>query len=116
MRRPQTLRAAVPWQAQYAVLACIWGLSFYFIKLGNETLDPIQVSFGRMAVGTAVLGAIVLVRREALPRSVQAWGHLLVTSALFNSIPMTLFPGRRHASRRSWRASGTGRRRSSCCS
>lgn len=81
----------MPWQAQYALLSCIWGLSFYFMKLGNETLDPIQVSFGRMIVGTAALAVIVAVRREALPRSPRAWGHLLVTSALFNSVPMTLY-------------------------
>lgn len=81
----------MPWQAQYALLASIWGLSFMLIKIGNETLDPIQVSFGRMVVGTAVLGAIVLAKRERLPRSIRAWGHILVVSALFNSIPMTLF-------------------------
>jgi drug/metabolite transporter (DMT)-like permease len=91
MRPRDTSRAAVPWQAQYVLLSCIWGLSFYFMKLGNETLDPIQVSFGRMIVGTAVLALIVAVRREALPRSARAWGHLLVTSALFNSVPMTLY-------------------------
>ena len=84
-------RHLVPWQAQFSLLALIWGLSFYFMKLGNETLDPIQVSFGRMAVGTVVLGAIVAARRDSLPRGRRAWGHLLVTSVLFNSVPMTLF-------------------------
>ncbi len=84
-------RVAVPWQAQYALLASIWGLSFMLIKIGNETLDPIQVSFGRMIVGAAVLGAIVLAKRERLPRGLRAWGHILVVSALFNSIPMTLY-------------------------
>ena len=81
----------MPWQAQYALLATIWGLSFMLIKLGNETLDPIQVSFARMIVGATVLGALVLVKRERLPRGFRAWGHILVVSALFNSVPMTLY-------------------------
>lgn len=81
----------VPWQAPYAVLAFIWGLSFYFIKLSNESFTPLQVSLVRMLVGTAVLGVIVAARRDALPRTPRAWGHLLVTSALFNSVPMTLY-------------------------
>ena len=66
----------MPWQAQYALLASIWGLSFMLIKIGNETLDPIQVSFGRMIVGTAVLGAIVHVKRERLPRGLEESARL----------------------------------------
>lgn len=83
--------AGVPWQAPYFVLAFIWGLSFTFIKLGNESFTPLQVSLVRMAVGTAVLGVLVAARRDALPRGSRAWTHLLVTSALFNSVPMTLY-------------------------
>ncbi|MDA0700702.1 MAG: DMT family transporter [bacterium] len=81
----------MPWQAQFCLLALIWGLSFYFIKLGNRSFDPLQVSFGRMLVGLAVLAVIVAVRRERLPRGVRAWWHILIVSALFNSIPMSLF-------------------------
>ena len=84
-------RVVVPWQAQFALLGCIWGLSFMLMKVGNETLDPVQVSFGRMLVGTAVLGVIVVARRDSLPRGLRVWGHLLVASALLNSVPMTLF-------------------------
>ena len=85
------MRRGVPWQAQFALLAVIWGLSFTFIKLGNRSFDPLQVSFGRMLVGLAVLAAIVAVRRERLPRGLRAWWHILVVSALFNSVPMSLF-------------------------
>ena len=81
----------VPWHVHYVALSCIWGLSFYLMKLGNETLAPVQVSLLRMAVGTGVLALIVVLRRDALPRSPRTWGHLLVTSALFNSVPMTLY-------------------------
>ena len=81
----------VPWQAQFSLLSLIWGLSFVLMKVGNETLDPIQVSFGRMVVGSVVLGAIVVARRESLPRTRRAWLHLLIVSALFNSVPMTLY-------------------------
>lgn len=91
MRSARTRLPSPPWQAHFAALSCIWGLSFYLMKLGNETLDPIQVSFLRMIVGTVVLGVIVAARRDALPRGRRAWGHLLVTSALFNSVPMTLY-------------------------
>lgn len=91
MGRREQGAGRVPWQAPYGVLACIWGLSFYLIKLGTETLTPLQVSLLRMAVGTGVLAVIVAVRRDALPRTARAWGHLLLTSALFNSVPMTLY-------------------------
>lgn len=84
-------KVAVPWQAQYALLAVIWGLSFMLMKLGNETLDPIQVSFARMIVGAVVLGALVLVKGEQLPRGFRLWGHILVVSVLFNSVPMSLY-------------------------
>jgi len=91
MGRGAATRVAVPWQAQYTLLASIWGLSFMLMKIGNETLDPIQVSFARMIVGAVVLGAAVLVKREQLPRGFRLWGHVLVVSALFNSVPMSLY-------------------------
>ena len=81
----------MPWQVHYALLSGIWGLSFLLIKIGNETLDPVQVSLGRMVVGAAVLGVIVVAKRDRLPRSLRTWAHVLVVSALFNSVPMTLF-------------------------
>lgn len=84
-------RVAVPWQVHYALLSGIWGLSFLLIKIGNETLDPVQVTLGRMVVGATVLGVIVVARRDRLPRSPSTWAHVLVVSALFNSVPMTLF-------------------------
>jgi drug/metabolite transporter (DMT)-like permease len=86
-----TTRGAVPWQALYATLATIWGLSFTLMKFGNETLSPFQVTLLRMIVGTVALGAFVVARREPLPRDGRTWWRMLVCSALFNSVPMSLY-------------------------
>jgi hypothetical protein len=39
------MRLRLPWQVAFIILAGIWGCSFFFIKVGLEGLDPIQVAF-----------------------------------------------------------------------
>lgn len=55
--------------AHIAGLATVaaWGSAFVAIRAAGETLSPGAVALGRLAVGTAILGAVVLVRREPLP-------------------------------------------------
>jgi drug/metabolite transporter (DMT)-like permease len=78
------------WQAHFLLLACVWGLSFVFIKVGDRSLTPIQVTMGRLAVGAATLLLIAAVRREGLPRSLGTWAHLAVAALLVNVVPFTL--------------------------
>jgi len=86
----QTLRAA-PWQLWFLVLGAIWGCSFLFIKLGLQSLTPVEVAFGRVTIGAIVLQAIARATGTRLPRGRETWRHLAVVGLLFCSIPFTLF-------------------------
>lgn len=90
-RRSARRLPAVDWRIRFAALCLIWGFSFLLIKVGTQAYAPLQVTLGRVAFGTAVLGAVLLVRRERLPRGARTWGHLAVAAFLLNALPFTLF-------------------------
>ncbi|MFI9495944.1 DMT family transporter [Streptomyces halstedii] len=79
------------WRLRFVALSLIWGFSFLLIKVGTDGYAPFQVTLGRLLFGTAVLGAVMAVRRERLPRSARVWGHLLVAAFLLNALPFSLF-------------------------
>jgi drug/metabolite transporter (DMT)-like permease len=81
-------RSALP---RIALLALIWGSAFLWIKLAIRGFSPVEVTFGRLALGAAVLFPIVLARREALPRSARLWGHIVVAALFANAVPYLLF-------------------------
>lgn len=83
--------ARTPWQVQLALTAAIWGSSFFFIKVAVEELPPLWVAFGRCALGALALAAILVVRRERLPRDPRLWRHLAVTAFLLNGLAFVLF-------------------------
>lgn len=92
-------RAPIPWPARFTLLALFWGSTFLFIKIGDEALAPLQVTLGRLLVGTITLGAIVLAQRERLPRTNRVWGQLAIAAVLLNVAPFTLFAyGEQHVS------------------
>jgi drug/metabolite transporter (DMT)-like permease len=74
-----------------AILALLWGSSFFWIKLALEGLTPTQLTFARLALGALVVAPIVLARRLALPGTRAMWGHLAVSALVGNAIPYTLF-------------------------
>ncbi|MFJ6938493.1 DMT family transporter [Streptomyces sp. NPDC101132] len=84
-------RRLTDWRVRFAVLSVVWGFSFLLIKVGTEAYAPLQVAFGRVLFGTAVLGAALALRRERLPRGLRTWGHLTVAALLLNALPFTLF-------------------------
>ena len=84
--RPNTF----PWQASFFLLAAIWGCSFWWIKLGLRSLSPVDVAFGRLAVGAVALGLISGCSRTKPPTGATTWGHLFVLALLLNSVPFTL--------------------------
>ncbi|MGN6871023.1 MAG: DMT family transporter [Solirubrobacteraceae bacterium] len=92
-------RPPVPWPARFALLALFWGSTFLFIKIGDERLAPMQVSLGRLVVGTATLLAILSLRGERLPARAGVWGQLAIAGLLLNVAPFTLFAyGEQHVS------------------
>ena len=87
----QTRRGTFPWQLAFALLGGIWGCSFLFIKLGLQSFTPVQVAFGRLAIGAITLVVIAALTRTGLPRRRSTWRHLAVEALLFCSIPFVLF-------------------------
>jgi drug/metabolite transporter (DMT)-like permease len=79
------------WRGRFILLSAIWGMSFLFIKMGDESLAPLQVALGRMAVGAATLLAILAIRRERLPALGPIWIKLSVAAVLLNAAPFSLF-------------------------
>ncbi|MEV0600627.1 DMT family transporter [Streptomyces sp. NPDC050315] len=88
---PAAPRSAVDWRIRFAVLALIWGFSFLFIKVGTQGYAPLHVTLGRMIFGTAVLAAVLVAKRDRLPRTLRTWAHLAVAALLLNALPFSLF-------------------------
>ncbi len=79
------------WRIRFGMLAVIWGLSFVFIKIGDQALAPLQITLGRMLFGAGTLLAVLAARREPLPTTRRVWAHLTVAAVLLNTVPFTLF-------------------------
>lgn len=87
------------WLPAFLVLAVMWGCSFAFITICLTAFTPVQVAFGRLAVGAVTLIVIAAITRTALPCTLQTWAHLAVVAALLNAVPFTLFTvGQQHVS------------------
>jgi drug/metabolite transporter (DMT)-like permease len=81
-------RSALP---RIGLLALIWGSAFLWIKLADRGFSPVEVTLARLALGAAVLFAIVLARREKVPRPGRLWGHIVVAALFANAVPYLLF-------------------------
>jgi drug/metabolite transporter (DMT)-like permease len=81
-------RSALP---RIALLALIWGSAFLWIKLADRGFSPVEVTLARLALGAAVLFAVVLARREPVPRSARLWVHIAVAALFANAVPYLLF-------------------------
>ncbi|WP_199819248.1 DMT family transporter [Streptomyces sp. NRRL S-378] len=84
-------RGLLDWRVRFAILSVIWGFSFLLIKVGTEAYAPFQVALGRVLFGALALLAVLMVRREPLPRGLRTWGHLTVAALLLNTAPFSLF-------------------------
>ncbi|GGT10483.1 DMT family transporter [Nonomuraea spiralis] len=84
-------KAAGRWLPAFLLLAAIWGNSFFFIKIAVGALHPLQVSFGRMAVGAVTLLLALAVTSQGLPRDPRLWGHFQIASVVLTTLPFTLF-------------------------
>ena len=81
-------RSALP---RIGLLALIWGSAFLWIKLADRGFSPIEVTLARLAMGAAVLFAIVAARRDQLPHSAQIWTHIALAALFANAVPYLLF-------------------------
>jgi drug/metabolite transporter (DMT)-like permease len=78
------------WQARAILLSAIWGTSFLFMKEGDRSFVPYEVTSGRVAVGALTLVVVLVASRQPLPRGLRLWGHLAVAGLLMNAVPFTL--------------------------
>jgi drug/metabolite transporter (DMT)-like permease len=66
----------------WLLLCCIWGSTWLFIKLGLEDLPPLTFAGIRFLIASAILFAIVAVRRVPIPRRRSDWLLLAITGVL----------------------------------
>ena len=82
-----------------ALLAFIWGWSFLFIKVAVEGMTPSTVAATRMALGFAVLLAVLRLRGLRLPAGRRWWRHFTVVAVAGSALPFTLLAwGEQHVS------------------
>lgn len=73
------------------MLALLWGSGFLWIKLADRSFSPAEVTLARLLMGSVLVFAIGLTRREPIPRSPRLWA-VIVPAALFgNAAPYLLF-------------------------
>lgn len=82
---------ATRWLPAFFALACIWGSSFLFIKVGIAELHPLHLTLFRVAIGATTLLVILVATRDRLPRDLKLWAHLSVVAAIGVALPFTLF-------------------------
>jgi drug/metabolite transporter (DMT)-like permease len=86
---PATRTPAV--QTWLTVSACgvtvlLWASAFVAIRKAGEQLSPGALSLGRLAIGSAVLGILVLVRRERARPTGRDWARILILGAAWFGI------------------------------
>lgn len=75
----------------FIALGFFWGSSYAFIKIGVDAgLQPFSLVTLRLFFGLLLIGSVVLVARERLPRRVATYGHLLMIGLLSVALPFSL--------------------------
>lgn len=72
------------------ILSVLWGASFFFFKVLVAEAPPLTVVLGRVGLAALLLHALLLARREFLPRDPPLWAALGIMALLNNVIPFTL--------------------------
>jgi drug/metabolite transporter (DMT)-like permease len=73
------------------LLAALWGPSFLFIKVAVESIPPLTLVLGRVAVGAAFLLVALRLSRRSLPADRRLWRRLAVLALIHNALPWVLF-------------------------
>ena len=73
----------------------LWASAFVGIRYAAPWLSPGALAFGRLFVGTVALGALVLVRREPLPRGRDWWRIIAIGVLWFGIYNVALNAGER---------------------
>ena len=72
------------------LLSLLWGGSFVLVEILLRDLPPLTLVTARVALGAALLWAVVLVRRTPRPGSLRAWLPLFAVGLFNNALPFAL--------------------------
>jgi drug/metabolite transporter (DMT)-like permease len=75
---------------EFTLLGLLWGSSFLWIKIGVQEIGPFVLVAVRLLIGGAALGAVLAVRRQALPGREGPWGPLLFLGIINTALPFVL--------------------------
>jgi drug/metabolite transporter (DMT)-like permease len=72
------------------ILAAIWSSSFMVIKITVETVPPLTLTAGRLVLAGLMLGVVMIVKSERLPRDRRVWKMCVLLGIFGNALPFTL--------------------------
>ena len=84
--------------AVWLSLCLIWGSTWIFIKLGLRDLPPVTFAGARFLLAAILLWLYVWARRQPLPRTLNQWGWIVLTSLAFTLNYGLLFWGEQRIS------------------
>ena len=76
--------------ALLAALVAMWGSAFMFVKLGVATVPPATLAASRLAIGAAILVAVIRSHGLALPRPGRRWLPFAALAVVGHSAPFYL--------------------------
>ena len=65
-------------------------MSFFFIKISGDDLSPLQIAFGRVALGAITVLIILLIIKQKLPNTKKAWVRANIAGFLQHTAPFAL--------------------------
>ncbi len=74
----------------WILLALIWSSSFAAIKIGVESISPMALVAGRMAIATILLLIILKIKSLSLPKDIKTWVMFFIIGMAGNVIPFYL--------------------------
>ncbi len=75
----------------FVLLALVWGTSFFFIKIGLRTLEPLTLVALRLLIGGVAALALMLQQGVAFPRGWGLWRHFIFMGAINTALPFVFF-------------------------
>lgn len=72
-------------------LTAMWSPSFLFIKLAVEELPPFTIVALRVSIATLILGCILTLKKQSLPKEPLFWFHTTIMALFASVMPFALF-------------------------
>jgi drug/metabolite transporter (DMT)-like permease len=82
--------AKKPWVAEFVLLGALWGGSFLFMRLANQELGALPTVGVRVAIASAFLACVLLIRGLGAQLR-QYWKRLLFVGVINSGLPFACF-------------------------